>query len=385
MVVGFYHESAGERESGGIAVFVRELAIELSAERDVVLYTAACTPAPALRDSAVEVVQIPPADPAGTGGSLLPRVTPLNEQNVAKLSLFASAARNGYLEHIEANVDVLLTSQWLDDLLLSNAVDTPTVYEYHGVANVGLGSRLRTWFSGAEYTLANSRDTATRVHNRFGTPVDGVVYPGVDVERYHPDVDPAFECDEPVVLFVGRVTEQKGVFDLLDAFAPLAEDARLRVVGRGDTAELEARARELGVADAVTVEGVVPEAALPGYYAACDVYCLPSHYESFGIGNLEAMATGTPVVTTKTGGVPEYATHEENALLAPAGATDRLGGHLEGLLESPALREELGAAGRAVAESFSWSAQAAELGAFCESVESDSTREVDRRAPELST
>ncbi|MFC7194660.1 glycosyltransferase family 4 protein [Halosimplex aquaticum] len=377
MRIGFYHESAGARESGGIAVFVREMAIELADTFEVTLYTRECDPIPKLEESAVDVVQIPIPGPEEAIRAAVSRVTPLNRQNVSKLLMFQSARRNGYLDHIDRTVDLLLTSQWFDDVLLSNATETPTAYEFHGCPNIGLGIKARNRFSDAEYTLVNSHHTAIRVRHEFGISVDEVVYPGADVDEYHPDVEPAFEHDEPAVLYVGRVTESKGAFDLLRAFEPLAEEATLHVVGRGDYERAKETADALGIADAVVFEGVIPEEALPGYYTAADVYCLPSHYEGLGMGNIEAMACGTPVVTTNVGGVPEYATHEESALLSPPQAIERIRANLERLVDDPDLRERLGREGRSVAERFAWERQAETLASFCERVV-DSDRTIER-------
>jgi len=368
MRVGFYHERAGDRKSGGIAVFVREMAIALSERFDVVLYTRECDPVPRLRASAVELrqVSLPPGEEPLR--RVVPRVTPINRQNVSKLLMFQAARRDGTLEHMEETLDLLLTSQWLDDLILSRAVDTPTAYEFHGCPRIGAGIKARNRFTEAEYTLVNSHHTANRVRTQFDISVDDVVYPGVDVDQYHPSVEPAFESERPAVLYVGRVTEQKGAFDLLRAFPPLAADADLHVVGRGDYDRAEAIAEGLGIEDAVTFEGVVPEAELPGYFTASDVYCLPSYYEGLGMGNIEAMACGTPVVTTNVGGVPEYATHEHTALLVPPGQPARIRANIERVLSEPQLRDRLEREGRAVAERFAWDRQAESLAAFCERV-----------------
>lgn len=374
MRIGFYHESAGHRESGGIAAFVREMSLQLADTYEVVLYTRDREPTPALRNSAVEVVRIPLPSSEWVIRSALSRTTPLDIQDVQKALMFYSAFQNGYLDHIDEHVDVLVTSQWPDDLLLSNALETPTVYEFHGFDDPGMGCELRDRLSATAHTVANSHHTAERVRNKIGVQVDDVVYPGVDVDRYAPSTEPAFDRDEPIALFVGRVTEQKGAFDLLEAFQPLADSAQLHVVGRGDTSGLRNRARRLGIETAVTVHGVVPEEDLPGYFAACDVFCLPSHYEGLGMANIEAMACEKPVVTTDVGGVPEYAGHEETALVVPPGSTEQITAAIERILESPTLQSELGRAGRSVAREFSWSEQAANLGAFCEQLVLDEER-----------
>ena len=196
-----------------------------------------------------------------------------------------------------------------------------------------------------------------------GWPVDALdaVPNWVDPVRFRPVDDvPALRAelglptDGRLLVFVGRVCEQKGVDVLLRAFARLApghEDVTLVVAGgvAGDyRATLEATLGQLD--DAVRRRIVlVPVTAVPEkYYAAGDVACAPSiSDEAFGLTILEAMASAVPVVTTPVGIIPDIVGDDDHALLAPAGDPDALAERLEFWLGPTAPRDACGARLRA--------------------------------------
>jgi glycosyltransferase involved in cell wall biosynthesis len=126
------------------------------------------------------------------------------------------------------------------------------------------------------------------------------------------------------------------------------------IVGDGEERRnLEARARELGLDDAVTFAGAVGQDRIPDYYARPDVFCLPSFAEGIPIVLMEAMARELPVVATAIMGVPELVVHGRSGLLVPPGRADELAAALEELARSPELRGQLGSAGRErVAEAY---------------------------------
>lgn len=363
MNIGFYHDAAGTRESGGIAVYTQRMAAELSRNHDVYLYTRAGDIAAVLEGSDVTVVETPAID--STAASVLERFVPLTTQDVKKLEMTGWGVRNGVFEHIEATLDVLFTFQFLDDLLVSNLVDVPTVYAFHSLSTVGLGSKLRDALSQTDRVLANSEPTARRISETFGYDVDEIVYPGVDHEQFRPGATPAIESEDPIVLFVGRLVAEKGIFDLLEAVSRIEESVELRVVGQGDADAIRARCRELDIEDSVILEDVVAHTDLPGYYAGADVFCLPTYDESFGMANVEAMACGTVPVTTTLAGIQTYATHEENSLLVEPGNPDALANSLETLLTDPVARRTLSQQARDDARQYSWREQARTLERFC--------------------
>ena len=158
---------------------------------------------------------------------------------------------------------------------------------------------------------------------------------------------------EVLVLAAGRLIPRKGYDVLLAALAKLSgarERWRLALAGDGDErARLEAQARELGLAERVALLGRRNDIA--DLLAACDVFAMPSRREGLGIAALEAMAAGRPVVASSVGGLGQAVSHGESGLIvAPedvAGLTQALGR----LLADAALRERLGAGGRARVES----------------------------------
>lgn len=168
------------------------------------------------------------------------------------------------------------------------------------------------------------------------------------------------------ILFVGRFVERKGIFDLVDAFesvqAEAETDVELYLVGsRGEEQAVQDAVRDQGVAENAHLLGNIPIEELPGYYAAADIACHPSHWESFAMVNLEAMACGTPVVTSRLDAVEDYLTDGETALLVPPGDPDALANSLTRLADDIGLRQRLGHAGHEVARSYSWEHQARSL------------------------
>jgi len=365
MRIGFYHDNVGTKHAGGISVYSRQLAIALAEENEVYVYTQDGDVVPELAESAATVVETPAFD-VPTVSSPLEVSLPVGPQSLSKLAMIVWSARNDVVDHIDSHVDVLVTVQIPDDLLLSNLVDVPTVYGFLSDGEFGVGTEIRERYTRTNVNFAISPYLAERVAEAVGYEVDGVVLPGLEVDRFHPDVDPAFEADEPTVLFVGRVVEGKGIFDLLEAVAALEDDVHLRVVGTGGVeGEVRRRSRKLGIEENVTLEGELPHEELPGYYAAADVFCLPTHVDSFAMVNLEAMGCGTPVVTTDLEGVKTYLEPGKNGVVVPPGEPAALARALAAVLADPGRRRELGVAARRKASEFSWSQQAARLEELC--------------------
>ena len=365
MKIGFYHDNVGTKHAGGISVYSRQLAIALAEENEVYVYTQDGDVVPELAESNVTIVETPTFD-VPTFDSPVEVPLPVGPQSLSKLAMIIWSARNDVIEHIESHVDVLVTFQIPDDLLLSNLVDVPTVYGFLSDGDFGIGTEIRERYTRTDVNFAISPYLAERVAETVGYEVDGVVLPGLEVDRFHPDADPAFETDEPTILFVGRVVEKKGIFDLLEAVAALEDDVHLRVVGTGGAKEeVRRRSRELGIEENVTLEGEVPHEELPGYYAAADVFCLPTHVDSFAMVNLEAMGCGTPVVTTGLEGVKTYLEPGKNGVVVPPGEPAALAGALTDVLADPGRRRDLSTAARRTASEFSWSQQAGRLEELC--------------------
>ena len=167
--------------------------------------------------------------------------------------------------------------------------------------------------------------------------------------------------EENVILYVGRIEPLKGIDILLRAIPLLecADDLRVMVVGGnpGGDAEMERLktiSADLGIGDSVTFTGPVPQDSLPAYYSAADIYVLPSHAESFGLAALEAMACGTPVVVSRVGGLKTFIENGKTGYLAPWRCPEAFAQRLDTLLAAPELRRAMGRAAREKALSMGW-------------------------------
>jgi glycosyltransferase involved in cell wall biosynthesis len=154
--------------------------------------------------------------------------------------------------------------------------------------------------------------------------------------------------DRQVAGAVGRLAPEKGIDDLLRAFAAVRSgmDASLLIAGDGpDRMKLEALAAELGIGDAVEFAGYTANVAEA--LARMDVFVLPSRSEGIPLALLEAMAAGLPVVAARVGGVPEVVADGETGVLVPPGDPPALAAAMADLLSDPLRRREAGERGRA--------------------------------------
>jgi glycosyltransferase involved in cell wall biosynthesis len=232
----------------------------------------------------------------------------------------------------------------------------------HGLGGGGWGGLLPRLF---DRFLTVSRYSAQTL--RAPPSSTRVIYGGADPRRYRPGSDD----DRHGVLFVGRLTPHKGVDRLLRA---LPAGALLTVVGsaghdrRAPEREYPQMLSRFARGKAVTFRDSVSDAELPHLYRAAQVYVLPSVHETcygrhveiselLGLSVLEAMASGTPVVCSRVGGLPEIVRDGETGFLVEPGDVAALGDRIALLLSDERLASRLGANARdAVLERFTWDA-----------------------------
>jgi D-inositol-3-phosphate glycosyltransferase len=174
-----------------------------------------------------------------------------------------------------------------------------------------------------------------------------------------------------LILFVGRIEPLKGIDTLLRAMALLAQrhsewlaDLCVAIIGgdpsQGRQAEndemtrLHALRAELGIRDLVTFLGAKDQDTLHYYYSAAEVVVVPSHYESFGMVALEAMACGTPVIASEVGGLAFVVRDGATGFHVPQRDPEALATKIELLLSDPVLRMRLGRRAACWAESYGW-------------------------------
>jgi len=155
------------------------------------------------------------------------------------------------------------------------------------------------------------------------------------------------------ILFLGQLHAEKGVLDLVRAFAAIASRfprTALVCAGHGAASPVESLAHELGVASSVQCPGWLHSEAKSRALAEADLFVLPSYTEGLPMALLEAMSWGVPVIASPVGGIPQVIRDEENGLMVPAGDVEGLSRALARLLADRELADRLGAAGRATIE-----------------------------------
>lgn len=236
----------------------------------------------------------------------------------------------------------------------------------------------------ADAVVAVSEGTKTDILKHFNVSSDKVhvIYNGIDTEEYKP-VDPTpaltkfnIPNDKPFVLFVGRITRQKGIIHLVEAIQYMHEGYNVVLcAGAPDTKEIAAEMKAAVNQASKEREGIywidemVNKTDIIQLYSGAAVFCCPSIYEPFGIINLEAMACETPVVGSMVGGIPEVVVHDETGFLVPVAQQNEspfaplhptayakdLAHQVNRLMEDPEKRERFAKAGRKRAvEQFSW-------------------------------
>ncbi len=281
--------------------------------------------------------------------------------------------------------DVVHDNQSLGSALLGIAEDMPLVATVHhpitrdrvlevAAAKWWRKPLVRRWYGFAEMQkrvarripelLTVSTTSGADIAEDFGVAADQlhVVPLGVDTDLFRPT---EHRVPGRIIAIASADVPLKGVSNLLHAVARLRAHHNLdvqlvsKLEPNGPTEKLIA---ELGISDIVHSSSGLPDDELAGLLASAEIACIPSLYEGFSLPAVEAMASGTPIVASRAGALPEVLGAEgECARLVPPGDIGQLTAVLGELLDSPAQRRKLGAAGRQRAlDVFSWESVAAQ-------------------------
>ncbi|HWC98167.1 MAG TPA: glycogen synthase, partial [Candidatus Sulfopaludibacter sp.] len=301
-----------------------------------------------------------------------------------------------------AAIDIVHTHTWyvsMAGFLTKKLFNIPFVLTTHSLEplrawkaeQLGSGYAMSSWIErtavdDADAIIAVSEGTREDILKAYPT-VDParihVIYNGIDLDEYQKTADTSalvkygVDPSRPYVLFVGRITRQKGVTHLVDAIRHMpAETQIVLCAGAPDTPEIAAELRhkveEVRSINphVVWIEKMVTKPEVIQLYSNCRVFCCPSVYEPFGIINLEAMACGAPVVASATGGILEVVVDNQTGYLvafdqdpvtkfpshADKFARD-LAMRINELMAHPERAHRFGLAGRRrVEEKFAWSA-----------------------------
>lgn len=381
----------GGKEAGGMNVYVRELAREMGRRGiPVDIFTRSQQPNTPLispLDYNVRVVNLHtgPAAPYDKNWVLdyLPEF-------VSRVRCFADGE--------DLHYDIIHSHYWLSGeaaLMLRRSWQVPVVHMFHT-----LGKMKNIVARSSEETETTQREL---IEERLLRDVDRVVAAtpldraqmvwhygadanrielipcGVDLKLFQPgDQVTAREelglAPQPkrLIVTVGRMEPLKGMDALIRALAivhqrrpDLAANSEVALIGGGNESQesewnseqrrLHQLRSDLGVKDAVHFVGARPQEQIPLFYAAADIVAVPSHYESFGMAALEALACAKPVIASNVGGLPSMITDGDNGFLIPHDNPEALADRIETLLDDPALAQRLAERAQQRAQNYSWS------------------------------
>ena len=362
----------GGKETGGMNVYVRELARELGrmgVRADV--FTRSQNPAIPRVVTITEGVRVVHLTAGPEAPMPRERIRDHLDEFVDGVEAFRIAGGFDY--------DLIHAHYWLSGavgLVLRDRWSVPLVQMFHtlghlknGVARasadrepaVRIEEEARILGAVDRIVAATTVERTHLVKHYGADPARIAVIPcGVDTNLFLPGDQAAARAvlgldDQLQLLYVGRLAPIKGLETLLDAMARLraaGTRVRLSIVGgdadeplNGHEGELRARLARLDLRSAVTFVGAQPQERLRAWYVAADATVLPSHYESFGMVAMEAMACGIPVVASRVGGLQTTVRDGVTGLLVRESDPAALAGALDRLLGDPDLRFRLGREG----------------------------------------
>lgn len=316
------------------------------------------------------------------------------------LKMFHNLSRNVEMAQHTLQADVIHCHTWYThlagifsrELLQSPLILTTHSLETHRpwkVEQIGNGYFLSRWienhaYNSADGIIAVSQQMKTDVIEAYGVSAEKVtvIHNGIDPEFYKPTFDNdllleyGINPEIPFVLFVGRITRQKGISQLISAAKYFNTTCQVVLcAGAPDTPEIAKETEEIIIELKSQREGIIlisemlPREKIKVLYSHARVFACPSLYEPFGIINLEAMACETPVIGSAVGGIPEIIVEGQTGFLIPLESVSRtdfnpknperyqkeFAQKVNHLLDNEELADKMGKAGRErVLDKFSW-------------------------------
>ena len=301
-----------------------------------------------------------------------------------------------FVEKKQIHYDLIFSHYWLSGIAafkLKKAWNIPVIHMFHTLALLKNKIARSDKDIEGEYRIEGEKKVLSEIdklivatinekenlQTLYSTPTDiiEVIPPGVDINHFYPiPVDEAKEFigipeNEKMILFVGRIEPLKGVDTLIKAISQLQQaDILLRcphylfIIGgdpnldrdkmNEEMQRLQDLRIELGVSDLVIFLGKRDQDSLQYYYSAAEMLVMPSHYESFGMVALEAMACGTPVIATQVGGLQHLVQDQVTGFTIPNDNPDALEEKITVLICKSELREKMSQNSTSYAQSFSW-------------------------------
>lgn len=381
----------GAKDTGGMSVYVRELAGELArCGHTVDVYTRVHDPNDA------QVISL-------ENNARLIHLRAGEDSVIDKMDVFPhlpefTRQMESYRKQNGLQYDLIYSHYWLSAWVgkrLQSRWGVPHMVMFHTLGAlknaIGIGEgepwiRVET----EKYLARNSHRiiVATEKEKQdiifhYGAPEESIaVIPcGVNLELFRPsDKETAkrklgLDEEDRTILFVGRIDPLKGIDKLLAALARMDGRDRLRllIIGGDESSQHEIKklnemARALDVQDRVASLGLIRQTELPVYYNAADLCVVPSYYESFGLVALESLACGTPVVTTRVGGAENIVRQREMGYVVESNSPRHLAEKMELLLSGSTDGRTQAGALRELAEKFSWANVARRLTRECRAV-----------------
>jgi len=366
----------GAKDTGGMSVYIRELAHELGEQgHSVDVYTRVHDP----RDP--QIISL------GQNARLI-HLEAGEIEDIHKLVVYSylpdfACNLENFRKHNDLRYDLIFSHYWLSGLVgeyLQQRWNVPHITMFHTLSavknNIGVGE------DEPELRIETERDL-TRDCHRIIAPTDrerenlilhygalpekiGVVPCGVNLEQFKPVSKGSARQylgfgNDKIILFVGRIDPLKGIDRLIQAIPYLQniQGLKLVVIGGGENSQreieqLQKLACNLNIQDSVTFLGLIKHEQLPYFYSAADVCVVPSYYESFGLVALESLACGTPVVATDVGNLKYIIRQGETGYVVTDNAPHRLAEKIALLLSKPSIDTESALSIRASVSRFGW-------------------------------